>query len=138
MDDKLLKIRHSLAHVMAAAAQEIYPNVRFGIGPVIENGFYYDFDFPSENGESIQLTPEILPEIEKKMRAIIKKRLTVEQFYFPITQATKEAKVAGQIYKMELLQEIKSGKRLSEEAIAEHGERPSGERGSTEARRPNV
>ena len=53
MDDKLHKIRHSLAHVMAAAVQEIYPNVKFGIGPVIEKGFYYDFDFPKNNGKSI-------------------------------------------------------------------------------------
>lgn len=127
MEDKLLKIRHSLAHVMAAAVQEIYPSARFGIGPVIENGFYYDFDFPSENGESIQLTPEILPEIEKKMRAIIKKSLAVEQFYFPITQAIKEAKVVGQVYKMELLEEIKSGKRPSPEAEADLEKTKKGE-----------
>src|SRR3989344_5797033 len=111
MNEKLHKIRHSLAHVMAAAVQEIYPNARFGIGPVIENGFYYDFDFPSDNDQSIQITPEILPEIEKKMRTIIKKALPVEQFNLPIAQAVKEAKVAGQVYKMELLEEIKSGKR---------------------------
>ena len=68
-DDKLHKIRHSLAHVMAAAIQEIYPNTKFGIGPVIENGFYYDFDISTEDGQPIALTPEIFLEIEKKMRA---------------------------------------------------------------------
>ncbi len=126
-DDKLLKIRHSLAHVMAAAVQEIYPNVKFGIGPVIENGFYYDLDFPSENGQTIQLTPEILPEIEKRMRTIIKKGLAVEPLHFPIAQAIKEAKVAGQIYKLELLQEIKSGKRPSPEAEADAEQTKKGE-----------
>lgn len=143
MDEKLLKIRHSLAHVMAAATQEIYPNVRFGIGPVIENGFYYDFDFPSENGQSIQLTPEILPEIEKRMRAIIKKGLPVEHLLFPIAHAIKETKVAGQIYKLELLQEIKSGQRTSPKTEADTEQtkkekRPSEERGSTERNSANV
>lgn len=119
MNEKLDKIRHSLAHVMAMAVQEIYPNVKFGIGPVIENGFYYDFAFSSENNQSIQITPEILPEIEKKMRNIIKNGLPIEQLRFPLLHAIKEAKVAGQIYKLELLQEIKSGKRLSPETDTE-------------------
>ena len=127
MEDKLQKIRHSLAHVMAAAAQEIYPNVKFGIGPVIENGFYYDFDFSSENGQSTQITPEILPEIEKKMRALIKKGLPIEHLYFPMAHALKKAKIAGQIYKLELLQEIKNGKRLSPEADADSESSKKGE-----------
>ena len=126
-DEKLHKIRHSLAHVMAAAVQEIYLHVRFGIGPVIENGFYYDFDFPQENGQPIQLTPEILPEIEKRMRTIIKKDLPVEHLHLPMTQAIKEAKVAGQIFKLELLEEIKSGKRLSPEAEADTEQVKKGE-----------
>jgi len=113
MNEKLTKIRHSLAHVMAAAVREIYPNVKFGIGPVIENGFYYDFDFLPENGKSIQLTPEILPEIEKGMRRIIKEGLPVEQFFAPIQKAIKDSKVAGQAYKLELLEEIKRGERSS-------------------------
>ena len=127
MNEKLHKIRHSLAHVMAAAVQEIYPNARFGIGPVIENGFYYDFDFPSENGQSIQITPEILPEIEKKMRGIIKKGLPVERLYLPIAQAIKETKTTGQVYKLELLEEIKSGKRPGPEAEADMEQSKKGE-----------
>lgn len=127
-DDKIIKIRHSLAHVMAAAVQEIYPNVKFGIGPVIENGFFYDFDFPkTEEAKDWQITPEIFPEIEKRMRAIIKKGLPVEQLSFPIAHAIKEAKTAGQVYKLELLQEIKSGKRSSPEAETDIEETKKGE-----------
>src|SRR3989344_9567813 len=107
MDDKLTKIRHSLAHVMAAAVQEIYPNVKFGIGPVIDTGFYYDFDFSSDQDQTIQLTPDIFPEIEKRMKAIIAKGLPVEQFFFSLDEAIQESKVKGQLYKAELLEEIK-------------------------------
>ncbi|MDD5433747.1 MAG: threonine--tRNA ligase, partial [Candidatus Pacebacteria bacterium] len=61
-------IRHSLSHIMAMAVKKLYPNVKFGIGPAIENGFYYDFDF-----SDTKITPEDLPKIEKEMQAIIKK-----------------------------------------------------------------
>ena len=65
-DEKMQTMRHSLSHVMAAAVQTLYPGVKFGIGPAIENGFYYDFELPCS------LTPEDLPKIEKKMQEIIK------------------------------------------------------------------
>ena len=58
---KIETIRHSLAHILAYAVQELYPGTKFGIGPAIENGFYYDFDLPRT------LTPEDLPKIEAKM-----------------------------------------------------------------------
>jgi len=64
---KIETIRHSLAHLMALAIQELFPGTKFGIGPAIENGFYYDFQFPSP------LSQEDLPKIEKKMRELIKK-----------------------------------------------------------------
>ena len=64
-DDNLEIMRHSAAHVMAEAVQSIFPDVRFGIGPAIEDGFYYDFDLPRS------LTPDDLPVIEKKMGEII-------------------------------------------------------------------
>lgn len=119
MDDKLIKTRHSLAHVMAAAVQEIYPNVKFGIGPVIDTGFYYDFDFSSDKDQNIQLAPEIFPEIEKRMRIIIKKGVPVEQLFFSLEESLKESKVKGQVYKSELLEEIKRGDRPTPEADAE-------------------
>ncbi len=119
MDDKITKIRHSLAHVMAAAVQEIYPDVKFGIGPVIENGFFYDFDFPSQDGNKTQLTADILPEIEKRMKSIIKKNLPIEQVFLDIDEAAKEAKLRGQVYKAELLEEIKKGERPNAESDTE-------------------
>lgn len=124
MEEKLVKIRHSLAHVMAAAVQEIFPEVKFGIGPVIETGFYYDFDFSLADGGAAQITPELFPEIEKRMRAIIKKGLPIEQTFLSLEKAVKEAKVKGQIYKAELLEEIKSGARSSPEndAAAKNGQ----------------
>ena len=59
-------MRHSASHVMAEAVMSIFPETRFGIGPAIEDGFYYDFDLPRT------LTPEDLPVIEQKMSEIIK------------------------------------------------------------------
>ena len=62
---KLEMMRHSATHVMAEAVQSIFPDAKFGIGPAIENGFYYDFDLPRP------LTPDDLPLIETKMGEII-------------------------------------------------------------------
>src|SRR5215468_8664515 len=59
------RMRHSAAHVMAEAVQELFPDAKFAIGPAIEDGFYYDFDLPRA------LTPEDLPEIESRMKRII-------------------------------------------------------------------
>ncbi len=131
MDEKLIKIRHSLAHVMAAAVQEIYPHVKFGIGPVIDIGFYYDFDFSADQDQNIQLTPDIFPEIEKRMKTMIKKGLPVEQLFFSLDESIQTSKVKGQIYKAELLEEIKRGERPSADSDAEKtkdGKRPSEER----------
>ena len=129
MDDKLNKIRHSLAHVMASAVQEIYPDVKFGIGPVIENGFFYDFDVPMPKLPSVETGalshPEWnLPEIEKRMKVLIKKALPIEQLFLDIEKALKDSKVTGQVYKTELLEEIKKGERPSPESDTE---RPAAE-----------
>ena len=59
------RMRHSAAHVMAEAVLELFPDAKLGIGPAIEDGFYYDFDLPRA------LTPEDLPDIEQRMRRII-------------------------------------------------------------------
>jgi len=103
--ENLELMRHSAAHVMAEAVLALFPEARFGIGPAIEDGFYYDFDLPRP------LTPEDLPLIEEKMREIVKADLS-----FTRREVTKdEAKklFAGQPYKLELLAEIPEGEPVS-------------------------
>lgn len=95
---KVETLRHSLAHIMAYAVQEIYPETKFGIGPVIENGFYYDFDLPKSISE------KNLGTIEKKMKEIIKKDLPFEKKSISKTEAKKLFK--NQEYKLELIQEL--------------------------------
>ena len=71
-DDKLYKIRHSAAHVMAQAVLELYPEAKLRIGPPIDTGFYYDFDLgKDDSGRPRTFTPEDLEQIEKRMRQII-------------------------------------------------------------------
>jgi len=91
-------MRHSAAHVMAEAVLALFPEAKFGIGPAIEDGFYYDFDLPRP------LTPEDLPVIEAKMREIVKADLPFT--HREITKAEARKLFAGQPYKLELLEEI--------------------------------
>lgn len=73
-DEEGLEVyRHSTAHLMAQALKRLYPDVKLGIGPVIEDGFYYDVDLP------VRLTPEDLPKIEEEMRKIVKENLPIER-----------------------------------------------------------
>lgn len=92
-------IRHSLAHILALAIQELYPKTKFGIGPAIENGFYYDFEF------SKKITPEDLLRIQKKMKEIVKQKISFKKKDI----SKKEAKeiFKNQPYKLELLKELK-------------------------------
>jgi threonyl-tRNA synthetase len=97
-EEKLEVIRHSAAHVMAEAVQSIFPGAKFGIGPSIENGFYYDFDLPRS------LMPDDLPPIETKMGEIIASNAP-----FIREEMTKEEArrlFAVQPYKLELIDEI--------------------------------
>jgi len=96
------KIRHSLAHILALAVKEMYPNVKFGIGPAIENGFYYDFDFSFSNKKRI--TDKDLPKIEKKMKELLKKDLKFEKKVVSTIEAKKIFK--DQPYKLELIEEL--------------------------------
>jgi len=96
--EKLGIIRHSAAHVMAEAVQSIFPDARFGIGPAIENGFYYDFDLPRS------LTPDDLPLIEAKMSQIIASN--VPFIGQEVTKEEARALFAAQPYKLELIDEI--------------------------------
>ncbi len=83
-------IRHSAAHVMAAAVQKLYPDAKFDIGPATENGFYYDFDMEH------RLVNEDLKEIEKQMKKLIGRKLPFEHFELPRAEAEKMLKEAGQ------------------------------------------
>ncbi|GAH82446.1 unnamed protein product, partial [marine sediment metagenome] len=101
-DERLEVMRHSAAHVMAEAVQSIFPDARFGIGPAIENGFYYDFDLPRS------LIPDDLPPIETKMAEIIAQNVP-----FTRQEVIKEEArrlFAAQPYKLELIDEIQDEK----------------------------
>jgi threonyl-tRNA synthetase len=97
-ENQLETMRHSASHVMAEAVLSIFPDAKFGIGPSIEDGFYYDFDLPRT------LTPEDLPVIEEKMREIIKADLPFT--HREINKAEAKKLFASQPYKLELIDEI--------------------------------
>ena len=93
-------IRHDCAHIMARAVQEIWPDVKVTIGPVIKNGWYYDFD------RKEPFTPDDLSAIEKKMKEIINKRDPVRTEVWPREKAIQFYKDAGEPYKVELIEAI--------------------------------
>jgi threonyl-tRNA synthetase len=93
-------IRHDLAHIMARAVQEIWPEVKVTIGPVIENGWYYDFD------RAEPFTPEDLGQIEKKMREIINKREPVRTEVWERARAIEHYRGTHEPYKIELIDAI--------------------------------
>jgi len=95
---KIETIRHSLAHILAAAIKELYPKVEFGIGPAIENGFYYDFD-------NLKISDSDLSKIEKEMKKLIAKDLKFKKKKISKIEAKKLFK--GQPYKLELIKDIK-------------------------------
>ncbi len=96
--EKVERIRHSASHVMAEVVQSLFPDAKFGIGPVIDNGFYYDFDLPRS------LTPDDIPIIESKMAEIIAQNLpfTSEE----VSREEAKGTFAAQPYKLELIDEI--------------------------------
>lgn len=85
---------------MAAAIQVLYPKTRFGIGPAIEDGFYYDFDIPKG------LSENDLPKIEKKMRQLAEKNLKFEKTELPVKKALETFKKLGQTYKVKLIKDL--------------------------------
>ena len=94
--------RHSLAHIMALAIKELYPEAQLAIGPAIENGFYYDVDF----GE-VKISEADLKTIEKKMNHVQKQNLKFERSEMKIDEALKLANANGEKYKAELLKDLK-------------------------------
>ncbi len=107
MED-LEKTRHTLSHVLAAAVKDLYPNAKFGIGPAIENGFYYDIDF----GKT-KISDSDLKKIEKKMRSIIAKKLPLVKRTVSRKEALKWANDNDQKYKAELIIELPDDEEVS-------------------------
>ena len=101
-ENKLETMRHSASHVLAEAVLSMFPDAKFGIGPAIEDGFYYDFDLPRS------LTPDDLPVIEEKMGEIIKADLPFT--YKELTKEEAKKLFASQPYKLELIDEIPDDK----------------------------
>ncbi len=101
-DEQLHAMRHSLAHITAAAIKRLWPEAKFGVGPVIENGFYYDIDL----GER-KISEQQFGKIEKEMRKLIAYGDDFEHFMMPIDEAIEWARVNRQPYKEELLNDLK-------------------------------
>ncbi|UYO34789.1 threonine--tRNA ligase [Bacillus zhangzhouensis] len=109
-------MRHSTAHLLAQAIKRLYGkehHVQFGVGPVIENGFYYDVDI------DVAITPEDLPKIEKEMRKIINSNLPIERIEVSREEAKKRFEAIGDELKLELLEAIPEGETVT---IYEQGE----------------
>ncbi len=99
---KIETIRHSLSHILASAVGSLYPKVKFGMGPAIEDGFYYDFDLAEK------ITPEDLAKIEKEMKKIIKKDIKFEEKEVSKKEAEKIFK--KQPFKLKLIKGLKERK----------------------------
>ncbi len=99
-EDSLEMIRHSMAHVLALAVKNLYSKVKFGIGPTIENGFYYDIDI----GKTLSM--EDLPKIELEMKKIIKQGIPFKKKNVSLKEAEDIFKKLGQSYKIELLKDL--------------------------------
>jgi threonyl-tRNA synthetase len=111
-NEELDNIRHSTAHIMADAVKRLYPGVKLGMGPAIDEGFYYDFDIDKP------FTPEDLSQIKKEMIRIIKQNMPFEQKMVTKEEAMKMLEADGEIYKLEILQDIPD----QEVSIYTHGE----------------
>lgn len=101
-DEQLYAMRHSLAHITAQAVQHLWPEAKFGVGPVVENGFYYDIDLGD-----IKISEDDFKRIEKEMRGIIKRDFPFERSEKQIDAAIDWSRAAKQPYKEELLNDLK-------------------------------
>jgi threonyl-tRNA synthetase len=104
-EQALALIRHDAAHVLAAAVMELWPGVKISIGPAIENGFYYDFEFP----EGVAISEADFPQIEERMRAHVKAGEVFERVDVTPAQARERFVGEGQDYKVELIDDLVRG-----------------------------
>ena len=113
--DELHEMRHSLAHIMAQAVQHLWPQAKFGVGPAIDDGFYYDIDL---GGATI--SEDDFPKIEKEMKKIIAANYPFERRDVPIEDAIAWAESNHQVFKLELLNDLKrSGTTVAKELVGE-------------------
>lgn len=113
-DEKLFRMRHSLAHIMAAAVQRVYKDAKFGVGPAIDDGFYYDIDL----GEN-KISEKNFGKIEKAMRRIIAEKQDFVMSEVAIEDAIKWAEEHNQPYKLELLNDLKNAGTTDAKLLAE-------------------
>ena len=101
-EKNLQPMRHSLAHIMATATKHLWPEAKFGVGPVIENGFYYDIDIPN-----VKISEEDFDRIESEMHKVIEAKDAFIQSDKQIDEAISWSEVTDQPYKKELLNDLK-------------------------------
>jgi len=99
-DDTLEVLRHTASHIMAQAVKELFQDIQLGIGPAIENGFYYDFDYQRP------FTPEDLEKIESRMKEIVKRSQGITRENIALEEAKKRFEKLGERYKLEILDEL--------------------------------
>jgi len=95
---------HSSAHLLATALQELYPDIKFGIGPAIDTGFYYDIDFGNN-----QISSDDFPKIEKKMQELVAAKTSIVRREVSKAEALKEFEGRGEVYKVELINDLEDG-----------------------------
>ncbi len=122
-------IRHDAAHVLAAAVMELYPGVKISIGPPIEQGFYYDFEFP---GGTV-VSEEQFPQIEERMRAHVKAAEAFERQDVRPEQARERFVAEGQDYKVELIDDLVTAARAGAGGGANGGARAGGGGGALQS-----
>jgi threonyl-tRNA synthetase len=122
-------MRHSLAHIMATAVMTLWPEAKLGVGPVVENGFYYDIDIPN-----VTISEDDFKKIEEAMRQVINRKELFEKTMKPISDALEWARASGQPYKEELLNDLqREGTTLAKELDSAMMGLPAGISGSSGA-----
>ena len=115
-EQNVMKMRHTLSHVLAAALVEMYPGVQFGVGPATATGFYYDIDLSEvkdAEGNAVKITDAELPKIQKKMYSIINKKFDLVYSEKSREEALAWAKENHQKYKVELIEDLPGSETIS-------------------------
>ncbi len=107
-EDGIEIIRHSTAHLLAMAVQDLFPGTQVTIGPTIEDGFYYDFSYPEKH-----FTAEDLEKMEARMSEIVKQDLTIERLVMSRDEAIKTFTEMGEAYKVEIIKDLPGSEELS-------------------------